>query len=111
MRVSCGPRILRRSIITSGHFSLAQAPQEKSPRHCCLGLNPPMEEVEETSGSNCRAEVLAGCRSNGNECRAFFAAVQYDGRQLDRLPWGHASRGTIERRIAVGPPRPGGQTD
>jgi len=24
--------------------------QEKSPRHCCLGLNPPFQKVEETSG-------------------------------------------------------------
>jgi hypothetical protein len=28
----------------------APGTQEKSPRHCCLGLNPPMEEVEETIG-------------------------------------------------------------
>jgi hypothetical protein len=35
-----------------GHAPVLALSTEKSPRHCCLGLNPPMEEVEETTGSD-----------------------------------------------------------
>jgi hypothetical protein len=52
--------------------------QEKSPRHYCLGLNPPIEEVEETIGpaienNSKRMRTI----TEQKQCRVFDAAVQY----------------------------------